>query len=69
MKFVRRASLVFSLVLIVAIVVGYVARSSELAGDRDLRLSSSAELGAAHRVVAARPCWPLSRSFGRSMVT
>ena len=48
MKFVRRASLVFSLVLIVAIVVGYVARSSELAGDRDLRLSASAELGAAH---------------------
>ena len=47
MKFVRRASLVFSLVLIVAIAVGYVARTSELAGDRDVSLSSSAELGAA----------------------
>jgi len=50
MKFVRRASLVFSLVLIVAIAVGYVARTSELAGDRDLSLSSSAELGAAQLV-------------------
>lgn len=48
MRFVRRASLVFSLVLIVAISVGYVARTAELAGDRDLSLSSSAELGAAH---------------------
>jgi diguanylate cyclase (GGDEF)-like protein len=47
MKFVRRASLVFSLVLIVAIAVGYVARTSELAGDRDLGLTASAELGAA----------------------
>ncbi len=37
----------FSLVLIVAIVVGYVARTSELAGDRDLSLSASAELGSA----------------------
>ncbi|MFW2333830.1 diguanylate cyclase domain-containing protein [Ilumatobacter sp.] len=47
MKFVRRASLVFSLVLIVAIAVGYVARTAELAGDRDLGLTASAELGAA----------------------
>jgi diguanylate cyclase (GGDEF)-like protein len=47
MKFVRRASLVFSLVLIVAIAVGYVARTAELAGDRDLSLTASAELGAA----------------------
>lgn len=47
MRFVRRASLIFSLVLIVAIVVGYVARSSELARDRDANLSASADLGSA----------------------
>ncbi len=47
MRFVRRASLVFSMVLIVAIVVGYVARTSELTSDRDVDLTSSAELGAA----------------------
>jgi diguanylate cyclase (GGDEF)-like protein len=47
-RFVRRASLVFSLVLIVAIAVGYVLRRSELAGERDLRLTTAAELGAAH---------------------
>ncbi len=47
MKFVRRASLVFSLVMIVAIAVGYVVRTAELAGDRDLSLTASAELGAA----------------------
>lgn len=46
MRFVRRASLVFSLVLIVAIVVGYVARHSELAGQRDTRLTTAADLGA-----------------------
>ena len=38
----------FSLVLIVAIAVGYVLRRSELAGERDLRLTTAAELGAAH---------------------
>lgn len=36
-----------SLVLIVAIVVGYVVRTTELAGDRDAGLTSSAELGSA----------------------
>jgi diguanylate cyclase (GGDEF)-like protein len=39
--------LVFSLVLIVAIVVGYAVRTTELAGDRDAALASSAELGSA----------------------
>ncbi len=47
MRFVRRASLVFSLVLIVAIVVGYAVRTSELSDDRDVALASSAELGGA----------------------
>ena len=37
----------FSLVLIVAIIVGYVVRTTELAGDRDASLASSAELGSA----------------------
>lgn len=47
MRLVRRASLVFSLVLIVAIIVGYVVRTTELAGDRDASLAASAELGSA----------------------
>ncbi len=47
MRFVRRASLVFSLVLIVAIVVGYAVRTNELARDRDASLASSADLGSA----------------------
>ena len=47
MRFVRRASLVFSLVLIVAIVVGYAVRTAELARDRDDSLASSAEVGSA----------------------
>jgi diguanylate cyclase (GGDEF)-like protein len=46
MKLVRRASLVLSLVLIVAIAVGYIARTSELENQRDLSLTSAAELGA-----------------------
>lgn len=46
MRFIRRASLVLSLVLIVAIAVGYVVRSAELARQRDLGLSTAAELGA-----------------------
>ncbi len=37
----------FSLVLVVAITVGYVARRSELAGQRDVSLANAAELGAA----------------------
>jgi diguanylate cyclase (GGDEF)-like protein len=37
---------VFSLVLIVAIAVGYVARRSQLAGERDVALTTAAELGA-----------------------
>ena len=37
--------MVFSLVLIVAIIVGYIARTSELANARDLRLQTSAQLG------------------------
>lgn len=44
MGVVRRAALILSLVLIVAIAVGYAARRSELAGDRDLRLTTAAEL-------------------------
>jgi diguanylate cyclase (GGDEF)-like protein len=47
MRLVRRASLVFSLVLIVAIVVGYVVRTTELAGDRDASLAASAQVGSA----------------------
>lgn len=47
MRFVRRASLVFSLVLIVAIAVGYVARTAGLEHDRDRALTGAAELGAA----------------------
>ncbi len=47
MRFVRRASLVFSLVLIVAIAVGYVARTAGLEHDRDRALTGAVELGAA----------------------
>jgi diguanylate cyclase (GGDEF)-like protein len=47
MRLVRRASLVFSLVLIVAIVVGYAVRTTELARDRDASLASSAQIGSA----------------------
>ena len=47
MRLVRRASLVFSLVLIVAIVVGYAVRTSELVGDRDASLTAAAERGSA----------------------
>lgn len=36
----------FSLVLIVAIAVGFVARRAELAGERDIALTTAAELGA-----------------------
>jgi diguanylate cyclase (GGDEF)-like protein len=46
MRIVRRASLLFSLVLIVAIIVGFLARSSELSGERDLGLTTAAEVGA-----------------------
>ena len=47
---IRRAALVFSLVLIVAIAVGYVARRAELAGERDLRITTAAELAASRLV-------------------
>ncbi|NNE10794.1 MAG: GGDEF domain-containing protein [Ilumatobacter sp.] len=50
----RRASLVFSLVLIVAIAVGYVARTSALADQRDARLTSASELGAARLTAIVR---------------
>lgn len=46
MRMVRRASLVFSLTLIVAITVGYVARRSEMANERDLGLTTAAQIGA-----------------------
>lgn len=46
MRVVRRASLVFSLTLIVAIVVGYATRRIEMAGERDQALSAAAELKA-----------------------
>jgi len=47
MRFVRRASLIFSLTLIVAIAMAYSARRSELADQRDVELTSAAESGAA----------------------
>lgn len=47
MRVVSRASVVFSLVLIVAIAVGYLGRSSELSEVRDERLIRAAEVGAA----------------------
>lgn len=40
--------MVFSLTLIVAIVVGYVARRIEMEGQRDQALAAAAEVGAAH---------------------
>ncbi len=43
----RRASLVLSVALIVAISVGYIARNSGLSSERDLRLTTAAELGSA----------------------
>jgi diguanylate cyclase (GGDEF)-like protein len=46
MRIVRRASLLFSLMLIVAIVFGYFARTSELSIERDLGLTSATEVGA-----------------------
>jgi diguanylate cyclase (GGDEF)-like protein len=46
MRVVRRASLIFSLTLIVAIAVGYVARHSSMAGQRDQGLSTAAQVGA-----------------------
>ena len=46
MRVVRRASLIFSLTLIVAIAVGYVARRVEMAGQRDQALAAAAEVGA-----------------------
>src|SRR5262245_30050435 len=46
MRVVRRASLIFSLTLIVAIAVGYVARRAEMASQRDQALATAAEVGA-----------------------
>lgn len=47
MRVVRRASLILSLVLIVAIAVGFVVRRSEVRTERDVRLATAAEIGAA----------------------
>lgn len=47
MRIVRRASVVFSLVLVVAIVVGYLGRRSEVSEVRDERLARAAAVGAA----------------------
>jgi diguanylate cyclase (GGDEF)-like protein len=46
MRVVRRASLILSVVLIVAIAVGFLARTSELERARDLRLTTSAQVAA-----------------------
>src|SRR5262245_62012257 len=46
MRVVRRASLIFSLTMIVAIAVGYVARRAEIAGQRDQALATAAQVGA-----------------------
>lgn len=46
MRVVRRASLVLGVVLIVAIAVGYVSRTSEMERARDLRLVNDAEVAA-----------------------
>jgi diguanylate cyclase (GGDEF)-like protein len=45
MRVVRRASLIFSLTLIVAIAVGYVARRAEMSGERDQGLTAAAQIG------------------------
>jgi diguanylate cyclase (GGDEF)-like protein len=52
MRIVRRASLIFSVVLIVAIAVGFFTRTGELERARDLRLSAAAEVAASE--LAAR---------------
>ncbi|MEJ7800432.1 MAG: GGDEF domain-containing protein [Ilumatobacter sp.] len=46
MRILRRAALVFSLVLIISIAVGYFARTSELSRERDRDLTAAAALGA-----------------------
>lgn len=46
MRIVRRASLILGVVLVVAIAVGYVTRTSELERARDLRLATTAEVAA-----------------------
>ena len=45
MRIIRRASLVVSLVLIIAIAVGFVARRSEAAHARDVGLRTAAQVG------------------------
>ena len=47
MRVVRRASQILSVMLIVAIAVGYLARTSELERARDLRLTTNAHVAAA----------------------
>lgn len=47
MRIIRRASLILSVVLIVAIAVGFVTRTNELERARDLRLATHAEVAAA----------------------
>jgi len=76
MRVVRRASLIFSLTLIVAIAVGYVARRSEMANERDAGLTAAAQLGAAEmsaivdavRVAAETGTDPESTATGLSAV-
>jgi diguanylate cyclase (GGDEF)-like protein len=46
MRILRRASLVLSLVLIIAIAIGFLARRSEAANTRDLGLRAAAQVGA-----------------------
>jgi diguanylate cyclase (GGDEF)-like protein len=46
MRVVRRASLIFSLILIVAIAVGYVLRRIEMSSERDQALTAAADVGA-----------------------
>jgi diguanylate cyclase (GGDEF)-like protein len=46
-RVVRRASLIFSVTMIVAIGVGYFARKAEIAHERDVLLAAAADVGAA----------------------
>lgn len=62
MGFVRRASLVLGLTLIIAIAVGFVARRSDLAGHRDRSLTAAAELGASRLTSAVQSVELAARS-------
>lgn len=50
MRYIRRAALVISLVLIVAVAVGAAVRTRQLGHERDLRLASAVAVGAEHLV-------------------